>query len=77
MEVVPRPNPDVTTILEYAGPLLFCFVNPYAYFLGVGEVDYLCGACGVTVAERTSRGKIANMVLRCAKCRSYNSLRGS
>ena len=32
----------------------------------------LCGGCGVVLVERTQRGTMGGIVLRCPRCGSYN-----
>jgi len=79
MEVIPRPDAGSASVFVIQVPPAFYKINPYAGFDGsnLNGVDYLCGACGVVIAESMSRGSISGMVLKCSKCKSYNSVRGS
>lgn len=76
MELIPKPDPKESTILIKTGPN-FATKNPYAFIVGAGEIDYICGACGVTLAASVERGQIANMALKCAACKCFNAIRGS
>lgn len=77
MEVVGRPDAEAT-VLNFEIEPIFAFLNPYAGAIGeaVDGTDYICGACGVVIAERAERGNVINIVFRCSRCRSFNVLRG-
>ena len=41
-------------------------------FVGEGNVDYLCGGCGVVLANRVWRPSIGNVVAQCPACKAFN-----
>lgn len=76
MEVIPEPAKNTASVLVRTN-ILYVTKAPFAAMSGVGDTDYVCGACKVVLAAKVSRGQIANMVLRCPACKSFNSIRGS
>jgi DNA-directed RNA polymerase subunit RPC12/RpoP len=76
MEVIPEPENGTASVLVRSN-ILFVTKNPYAVMSGTGDTDYVCGACKVALAAKVNRGQIANMVLRCPACKSFNAIRGS
>lgn len=40
---------------------------------GEGEVNYVCGKCGETLAEAMNEGQISNLVLKCS-CGAFNDI---
>jgi hypothetical protein len=76
MEVIPEPAPNTASILKLAGPN-FATREPFAVIKGVGDTDYVCGTCRVTIASHVERGQLVNMVLFCVNCGSYNIIRGT
>ena len=63
LSIIPKPREGSRTVIESK-------VIPA--FRGEGDVDYLCGKCGATLAEKVRRGQIKNIVVHCPKCRQYN-----
>jgi hypothetical protein len=41
-------------------------------FKGEGNTNYLCGQCGVVIAEYAWKFSISNIVVECASCHSFN-----
>jgi hypothetical protein len=42
---------------------------------GGGGNSYLCGGCGLTLAEHINAGQIVNILLLCPRCGAYNRMR--
>jgi len=42
------------------------------FFVGEGNVDFVCGCCRSTLAESAWIYSLHNVVVECPKCRSYN-----
>ena len=57
---------------EIAGRAVFRpdFVGPA--MKGGGNFNAACGTCGTVLLENVGRDSVSNMVIRCAKCGSYN-----
>lgn len=75
MEVIPEPNTGTAAILALKAPN-FALANPYALIIGIGDTDYVCGSCRVTIVAKGTRGQIINIVFKCAKCAAFNIIRG-
>jgi hypothetical protein len=71
MEVIPEPKPGEASVLVLDKS------GPYVIIRGVGDVDYLCGACRNVICEHVARGQVINMVFKCPNCGSFNLLRGT
>ncbi|MEM3443003.1 MAG: hypothetical protein QXM86_04010 [Candidatus Bathyarchaeia archaeon] len=41
-------------------------------FIGQGNINYLCGACGAKLIERAWRKTFSNIVIKCPSCQSCN-----
>ncbi|MHB8103678.1 MAG: hypothetical protein ACYDEF_16310 [Methanosarcina sp.] len=39
---------------------------------GTGNVNFICGSCGKTLAENLIEGNITGIVVRCQICKEYN-----
>lgn len=76
MEVIPEPAAKSAAVLQLAKPN-YILINPFALITGVGETDYICGACRVVLAARAERGQFVNLVFKCLNCGSFNVIRGS
>jgi hypothetical protein len=43
------------------------------FWEGVGDIDFLCGACGATLAEKSPKEyPFYEILFRCPQCGSYN-----
>lgn len=71
MEVIAEPKPGTASvlILDKAGS--------YALIRGVGDTEYLCGACQNVICENVERGQVVNLVFKCPNCGSFNLVRGT
>ncbi len=76
MEVIPEPEPKTASVLVLQTPKYF-MKDPFVIFRGVGDTDYVCGCCRVTIASCVKMGQLVNLVLKCANCGSYNIVRGT
>ena len=63
LNIVPEPPEKTRTVIESK-------VTPA--FKGEGDIDYICGNCGVVLAEKIRQGQIRNIVIHCPKCGQYN-----
>ncbi|MDO7927770.1 hypothetical protein Q6A51_13320 [Pseudomonas sp. KFB-139] len=77
LEVIPSPKNGTASVI--AAKPSFIKINPYVCIKSYDfdGSDYLCGACGVILAESTNRGRISNLVIKCSSCGCHNSVRGS
>jgi len=41
-------------------------------FIGQGNINYLCGACGTKLVECAWKKSFSNIVIKCPSCESYN-----
>jgi phage FluMu protein Com len=41
-------------------------------FIGDGNTNFLCGACGAILAQRAWKNSFSNIVIKCPSCQSYN-----
>ena len=57
--------------------ILMATRNPYSMFAGGGDIDYICGACKVVLAESVSERTLVNIALKCPACGSFNVVRGN
>jgi len=65
LRVIPRPAPGTRTVLmKGSAPV----------FTGSGATTCLCGACGLALAKKTSRGQVCDFVIKCPGCGSFNEL---
>ena len=71
LEVISQPEEGTATIL------VFKKKGKHAFFKGVGEVNYLCGACGNVLCQGTERGQIIGIVFKCPNCDSFNYVKGT
>lgn len=70
LKVIPEPAEGTRTVIDTSSDLK----GPA--FTGQGEVNYLCGECGLMLAEgMESAAQISNMVIRCWRCESFNETR--
>lgn len=76
MEVIPEPTPGTAAIIKLARPN-FALVDPYVQMRGNGDTDYVCGCCRVLILEKVERGRIINIVFKCAHCNAFNIIRGT
>ena len=76
MEVIPEPETGTAAILQLDTPKYF-MNEPYVIMRGKADTDYVCGGCRVTIVSGIERGRLINMVLKCANCGSYNMVRGT
>lgn len=76
LEVISEPEAGTAAVLVLSGPNMAA-VAPYAIISGGGDTDYVCGACSAVLASNVNRGMLVNMVLKCAKCHSYNRATGT
>ena len=45
------------------------------FWEGMGDVDYLCGACGVTLAKKNPKEyHFFEILFRCPQCGNYNRM---
>jgi len=75
MEVIPEPEPGTASVLTAQADYLL--INPFARMRGIGDIDYVCGACGVVLAARMNRRQLSNFFFKCGNCASYNLIRGT
>lgn len=76
MEVIPEPKPGTAAILALKTPN-FAMVDPYVQMHGSGDTDYICGCCREIIVAKGNRGKIINLVFKCAHCSAFNIIRGT
>lgn len=69
MKVIRKPKKGSRAILQLQDP-----TNPFPFFYGEGDTDYVCGNCGFTFCKNVEYGKITNIVFRCPKCNKYNEI---
>jgi hypothetical protein len=75
LSVIPEPEQNTASVLIRTPN--FAELEPYIAMSGVGETDYLCGACRTVLASKLSQGQLVGIVLKCGKCQSYNAVRGT
>jgi hypothetical protein len=75
MEVIPEPA-NSASVLVLSQPN---YISPdsFAVIRGSSDTDYVCGACGVVLGAKVSRGQLVNLVFKCLNCSSYNVVRGT
>lgn len=66
LKVIGRPEPHSRTVVHGAG----FHVPPF--FIGEGNLDFLCGQCRATLATSVWDVAISNLVVECPVCRSHN-----
>jgi hypothetical protein len=67
LKIIPEPEPNTRTV--------FLLQGLFPAFKGEGDIDKVCGNCGLILLEGVGRGiEIRNLVIRCPKCKSYNEL---
>lgn len=71
--VIPEPKSGSMIIK----PPIYVVREPYVIFSGGGDTDYLCGCCRVVLASQIRQGQIVSLILKCGKCHSFNTVRGT
>jgi len=71
MKVVPAPQSPDAAVLTLKAPNL-AMAEPYSVIQGQGQIDYSCGQCGVTVAEKMRLGQLTQVMVKCKNCDSFN-----
>lgn len=69
MVVIPEPEPETRTVL---------LVEQIPAIVGQppGTVNYLCGNCGVRLAEGIlNASQLQGLVIRCPRCKGHNETR--
>ena len=68
LRVIPKPKPQTRAVLEpKVGDIL-------PVIKGHGNLNLLCGNCGVVLVRGINEGHIRNMVIHCPICRYYNDV---
>jgi len=52
--------------------VVFSFADARPKLIGQGNINYVCGTCGVTLVECAWKQSLSNIVVRCPSCQSYN-----
>jgi hypothetical protein len=66
LTIVAKPE-DETTAVHLKS-------KTHPFFLGDGELRYLCGHCANPLAVGVKRTEPIKWVMRCGRCRQYNQL---
>jgi len=63
LKIIPEPSEGTRTVMK---------PKVVPAFKGDGDTDYVCGQCGVVLADKMRQGQVQNIVVRCPKCGKYN-----
>jgi len=64
-KIIPPPQPGTRTVIDQK-------TLPVA--VSSGNLDILCGSCGVVLLKGIVGGSFNNIVIKCPKCNNYNEL---
>jgi hypothetical protein len=63
--IIPEPAPGTRTVLDQ---------QALTVAVSSGDVDYLCGSCGVLLLQGMVRDAALNLVVKCPRCGAFNDI---
>lgn len=65
MAVIPKPEPNTRTVINYTG-------EGTVAMRGSGQVVLECGNCGEPIVDGLAMTQVRNLVFKCNNCGEYN-----